>query len=174
MQRKPFYRLLWAQILLGAAILLGGCANDNRWVEHHKDAGAPFPSKFEVPFNQVRESYAQEKILPRENDIPVPVESRPEVIEPEPWSPTKEPILYGIAIKDQPGFVLSPYAPDKGLVDVRGFPSGTDVRDPYTGKIMKVPFQIETKPKEQTLKNRKEETPDLGLPEITPKPSLQE
>ena len=46
---------------------------------------------------------------------------------------------YGTAVPDKPGFVKSPYAPDQGLVDVRGFPPGTEVKDPFTGKIFLVP-----------------------------------
>ena len=56
--------------------------------------------------------------------------------------PTKRPrrdLPYGIPVPNKPGFVTSPYAPRSGLVDVRGFPSGTEVKDPYTGKTFLTP-----------------------------------
>jgi hypothetical protein len=48
-------------------------------------------------------------------------------------------VPYGIPVADKPGFVTSPFAPNEGLVDVRAFPSGTEVKDPYTGKIFLTP-----------------------------------
>lgn len=46
---------------------------------------------------------------------------------------------YGVPVKDKPGFVTSPYAPDSGYVDIHGYATGQEVRDPYTQKIFLVP-----------------------------------
>src|SRR5438128_6871679 len=47
----------------------------------------------------------------------------------------KPDLLYGTPVPGKPGLVTSPFAPDSGYVDVTGFPPGTEVDDPYTGKI---------------------------------------
>jgi hypothetical protein len=47
-------------------------------------------------------------------------------------------IPYASPVPDKPGFVYSPYN-QKFLIDVRGFPPGTEVKDPNTGKLLKVP-----------------------------------
>lgn len=52
---------------------------------------------------------------------------------------TKRDIPYAIPVPGKPGFVTSPYSPKSGYVDVRGFPSGTEVKDPYSGKVFLTP-----------------------------------
>lgn len=56
-----------------------------------------------------------------------------------PTKNSKRDIPYGIPVPNKPGFVTSPYSPKSGYVDVRGFPSGTEVKDPYSGKIFLTP-----------------------------------
>ena len=51
----------------------------------------------------------------------------------------KRDIPYGIPVAGKPGFVTSPYSPTQGMVDVRGIPSGTEVKDPYSGKFFLTP-----------------------------------
>lgn len=51
----------------------------------------------------------------------------------------KKSLPYGVPVPNKPGFIASPYAPYSRAVDVRGFPSNSPVKCPYTGKIFLVP-----------------------------------
>ncbi len=51
----------------------------------------------------------------------------------------KSSLLYGTPVPGKQGLVTSPFSPDSGYIDVRSFPPGTEVRDPYTGKIFLTP-----------------------------------
>ena len=51
----------------------------------------------------------------------------------------KPELPYGSPVPGKSGLVTSPFAPDRGYVDVTGFPPGTQVHDPYTGKIFLTP-----------------------------------
>ncbi len=73
---------------------------------------------------------------------PTPTTSQPPPVRPASAPPTKSSkrdIPYAIPVPNKPGFVTSPYAPKAGYVDVRGFPSGTEVKDPYSGKLFLTP-----------------------------------
>jgi hypothetical protein len=52
--------------------------------------------------------------------------------------PTDAPPAPAPTAAGKPGFVRSPYSPDK-MTDVRGYAPGTEVKDPYTQKIFLVP-----------------------------------
>ena len=51
----------------------------------------------------------------------------------------KTDLPYATPVAGKPGFVTSPFAPEAGYVQVLGFPPGTPVEDPYTGKIFLTP-----------------------------------
>ena len=55
-----------------------------------------------------------------------------------PTTTVKGDYPYGVPVTGKPGFVRSPYSPDK-MTDVRGYAPGTEVKDPYTQKIFLVP-----------------------------------
>ncbi len=68
-----------------------------------------------------------------------PVEKTPETTpEVKPAAP-REDLPFGQPVVGKKGYVYSPYAPDKGQVDVDGIPAGTKVKCPYTGKVFRVP-----------------------------------
>jgi hypothetical protein len=54
-------------------------------------------------------------------------------------SPRTTSLPYGTPVARKKGFIYSPYAPDKGIVDVSDIPAGTEVECPYTGKKFRVP-----------------------------------
>src|SRR5437868_15343443 len=86
----------------------------------------------------------------KRNDFRPPELKEPETTEtPEPVStrtassvPSQRPrtdLPYGVPVPNKPGFVISPYSPNAGYVNIRGFPAGTEVKDPYTGKAFITP-----------------------------------
>ncbi len=68
-------------------------------------------------------------------------ENTPPSIEPA-VTPMPTPVVQDYptasAVEGKPGFVKSPFG-GSGIVDVRGYPPGTEVKDPYTGKVFLVP-----------------------------------
>lgn len=56
-----------------------------------------------------------------------------------PAVPVNKDVPAAIPAEGKPGFVVSPFAPKAGFIDVRGFPPGTEVRCPYTQRTFRVP-----------------------------------
>jgi len=57
------------------------------------------------------------------------------------WSANhpKSALQYGLLAPGKLDLVISPFAPESGFVDVTGFQPGSEVEDPYTGKIFLTP-----------------------------------
>lgn len=86
--------------------------------------------------NTAVESPAAE--VPAQSASPTPVQVIERALA-APQSGTRRDLPYAVPVPGRPGFVTSPYAPSSGYVDVRGFASGAEVKDPYTGKIFLTP-----------------------------------
>jgi hypothetical protein len=56
-----------------------------------------------------------------------------------PGPSTKEEMLTGIKVPDQPGYIRSPFNTGAGMIDARGMPPGAEMYDPYSGKTILVP-----------------------------------
>jgi hypothetical protein len=83
-------------------------------------------------------SQSASPVSPNGKPEPTPVDIR-RAASAAPDREGRRDVPYGVAVPDRPGLVTSPYAPTQGYVDVRGFPSSTEVMDPFTGKIFLTP-----------------------------------
>ncbi|PYK69597.1 MAG: hypothetical protein DME44_13805, partial [Verrucomicrobia bacterium] len=143
---KIFLILLVGQVFFGLSVAQAGPLDFFRRVResivhprHHKRTPPATRSKGDhstaVKRNDLRPPELKD---PEPTESPEPVTTRTASSVARAQGPRTD-LPYGVRVPNKPGFVISPYSPNAGYVDIRGFSSGTEVEDPYTGKVFITP-----------------------------------
>src|SRR6266446_2847065 len=131
---EPILMKFSLSLVLLTAFFLSSCA----------DVEEPPPgARYRVSNSPPKREYPPQQ-QPFNPNAPPPENTAAEEMPPSP-APTaarakvaKGDFPYGIPVPGKPHVVESPFSPGK-QVDVEGFAPGTEVKDPYTGKIFLVP-----------------------------------
>ena len=116
--------------LVISVTFLGACVDKTKVPPVHP---IKHPSTTTQVLERPQPVVVEEETKPEKHTAPEPlVNSVPETVK----QVGELPI--GKSVPGKPGYVTSPFG-SAGLIDVRGFSPGTEVRDPYSGKTFLVP-----------------------------------
>ena len=151
-------RLRGIALLIAALFLLSGhWANADPVGDFFKKVGQSISKAFQPQPSPgpTRKKRASGRLTFRESNAAQPeaspLEEPPKSVKEEKPAPTVLPasaapaakakgdMPYGIPVPGRKGLVISPYLPEGNYIDVSAFLPGAAVRDPYTGKIFRVP-----------------------------------
>jgi hypothetical protein len=153
-------RTPWISLLVVALFFLSGqCANADPVGDFFKKVGQSVSKAFQPQpqpaHPQTEKTRVSRRATSRKSNAAAPEPSAPgetpQAAKEEKSTPgmlaasaapvekAKGDMPYGIPVPGRKGMVTSPYLPEGNYIDVSAFAPGSAVKDPYTGKLFRVP-----------------------------------
>ena len=123
-------------LMLLAGLLITSCSDMDEPPQRSRQRVAKYPAQGQPQAPATQQPF-NPNAAPSPENAPAP-EGAPASASTPATKVAKGDYPYGIPVPGKPHVVESPFSPGK-YVDVEGFPPGTEVKDPYNGKIFRVP-----------------------------------